>query len=190
MLRLGGHDANAGYGEIRFEYVRERRTLQDFRGRLRYGLDTAGARACAAWSHPRFDLASEPAGRRRDCQRLGHRRLGVAAGRFTPWVRYGYANHSDDGPTPVKHMANVGLVINEIFGQSYDRIGLGYTWSDPANHELDDQSTIDTYYRVQVTPELQFGPTFQVISTLHATRKKIRCISGEFARGLLYRIYF
>jgi porin len=84
-------------------------------------------------------------------------------GRFTPWVRYGYANHSDDGPTPVKHMANVGLVIDGIFGQNNDRIGVGYTWSDPADHELDDQSTIDAYYRVQVTPEIQFGPTFQFI---------------------------
>jgi porin len=55
------------------------------------------------------------------------------------------------------------LVINGIFGQAYDRIGIGYTWSDPANHELDDQSQIDLYYRVQVTLEIQFGPTFQII---------------------------
>ena len=84
-------------------------------------------------------------------------------GRFTPFVRYGYANQSDDGPTPVKHMANAGLVIDGIFGQANDRIGVGYTWSDPANHELDNQSQIDSYYRVQVTPEIQIGPTFQLI---------------------------
>ena len=84
-------------------------------------------------------------------------------GRFTPFVRYGYANHSKNGPTSVKHMANVGLVIDEIFGQANDRIGLGYTWSDPADQALDEQSTIDAYYRVQVTPEIQVGPTLQVI---------------------------
>jgi porin len=78
-------------------------------------------------------------------------------------VRYGYANQSDNGPTPIKHMANVGLVIDGIFGQANDRIGVGYTWSDPANRALDDQSEIDTYYRVQVTPEIQVGPTFQII---------------------------
>ena len=60
-------------------------------------------------------------------------------------------------------MANVGLVTDGIFGQANDRIGVGYTWSDPANHRLDDQSTIDAYYRVQVTPEIQVGPTLQVI---------------------------
>jgi len=84
-------------------------------------------------------------------------------GRFTPFLRYGYANHNDDGPTPVKHMANAGLVIDGIFGQANDRIGVGYTWSDPANHELDNQKQIDAYYRVQVTPEIQIGPTYQII---------------------------
>jgi porin len=84
-------------------------------------------------------------------------------GRFTPFVRYGYVDSSATGPTPVKHMANAGLVIDGIFGQADDRIGVGYTWSDPANRALDDQSTIDSYYRVQVTPEIQVGPTLQVI---------------------------
>ena len=60
-------------------------------------------------------------------------------------------------------MANVGLIIDEIFGQTNDRVGVGYTWSDPADRTLDDQGMIDAYYRVQVTPEIQIGPTFQVI---------------------------
>ena len=64
-----------------------------------------------------------------------------------------------NGPTPVKHMANVGLVVDEIFGQANDRIGVGFTWSDPADKALDHQSTIDAYYRVKVTPEIQVGPT-------------------------------
>jgi len=33
----------------------------------------------------------------------------------------------------------------------------------PAIRALDDQSEIDAYYRVQVTPEIQLSPTFQVI---------------------------
>jgi porin len=28
---------------------------------------------------------------------------------------------------------------------------------------LDDQNEIDAYYRVQLTPEIQIGPTFQII---------------------------
>ncbi len=84
-------------------------------------------------------------------------------GRFTPFVRYGYTDSSAKGPTPVKHMANAGLVIDGIFGQANDRIGVGYTWSDPIDRGLDDQSTIDAYYRVQMTPEIQVGLTLQVM---------------------------
>jgi len=73
-----------------------------------------------------------------------------------------------------KHGFTVGMSFttfyqkaNDTFGPedaaaSYDR-DISGTWTDPANHELDDQSQIDTYYRVQVTPEIQIGPTFQVI---------------------------
>ena len=84
-------------------------------------------------------------------------------GRFTPFVRYGYADVGANGPTPVKHMANVGLVLDGIFGQANDRIGVGYTWSDPADRSLDDQSAIDAYYRVQLTPEIAVSPKLQVI---------------------------
>jgi porin len=58
---------------------------------------------------------------------------------------------------------NVGLVIDGIFGQTNDRIGVGYTWSDPADRSLNNQGAIDAYYRVQLTPEIQIGPTFEII---------------------------
>jgi porin len=60
-------------------------------------------------------------------------------------------------------MVNVGLVTDNIFGQDKDRIGLGYTWNDPVDNSLDNQGVIDAYYRVQLTPEIQIGPTLEVI---------------------------
>jgi porin len=60
-------------------------------------------------------------------------------------------------------MANAGVVIDGIFGQDKDRFGVGFTWSDPADHSLDDQGVIDAYYRVQITPEIQLGPVLEVI---------------------------
>jgi porin len=77
-------------------------------------------------------------------------------------VRYGYADVNARGPTPAEQMINTGIVIDNIFGQDNDRIGLGYTWSDPADGSLDNQKEIDAYYRVQLTPEIQIGPTFTV----------------------------
>ncbi len=38
-----------------------------------------------------------------------------------------------------------------------------YTWSDPADRSLDEQNMIDAYYRVQLTPEIEVGPTLEVI---------------------------
>ena len=84
-------------------------------------------------------------------------------GRFTPFVRYGYADGGDNGPTPIKHTANVGLVTDKIFGQTNDRVGVGLTWSDPSNSALDNQEEIDVFYRVQMTPRIALSPIFQYI---------------------------
>jgi porin len=164
MLRLGAHDANADTERFGFNTYEKGELFKIFE----VGYDTGLIpREPGRAPHGHIHVSTWHQNQREDAGiDSGWGIAGSALqrfGRFTPWVRYGYANHSDDGPTPVKHMANVGLVINEIFGQSYDRIGIGYTWSDPANHELDNQKQIDAYYRVQVTPEIQVGPTYQLI---------------------------
>ncbi len=84
-------------------------------------------------------------------------------GRLLPFLRYGYSEGGSMGPAILKHMVNGGVAIDNIFGQSNDRIGIGFTWSDPASGMLDDQKTIDMFYRVQVTPEIAVSPTLQVI---------------------------
>ena len=164
MLRAGAHDANADTEKAGWNTYEKGELFKIFE----VGYDTGLIpREPGRPPHGHVHFSIWHQNRREDAEITSGWGIAASAlqrfGRFTPWVRYGYANHSDDGPTPVKHMANVGLVINEIFGQSYDRIGLGYTWSDPANHELDNQKQIDAYYRVQVTPEIQIGPTYQVI---------------------------
>ena len=68
-----------------------------------------------------------------------------------------------NGPTSVKHMANLGLVTDGMFGQADDRLGVGYTWSDPVDTKLDNQGALDVFYRVHVTPEIAVSPTLQVI---------------------------
>jgi porin len=164
LLRLGVHDANADTEKFGFDTYEKGELFKIFE----VGFDTGlMPREPGRPPHGHVHLSTWHQDEREDAGIDSG--WGIAAtalqrfGRFTPFVRYGYANHSDDGPTPVKHMANVGLVIDGIFGQANDRIGVGYTWTDPANHDLDDQSQIDTYYRLQVTPEIQIGPTFQVI---------------------------
>jgi porin len=84
-------------------------------------------------------------------------------GRFLPFLRYGYSDSGSGGPAVLEQMVNGGVAIDDIFGQSNDRVGVGFTWAEPATGGLDDQWAVDAFYRVQVTPELTFGPTLQVV---------------------------
>lgn len=84
-------------------------------------------------------------------------------GRFLPFFHYGYTEGGSRGPALLKHMVNAGIAFDNIFGQSDDRIGIGFTWSRPADRFLRDQKTIDAFYRINVTPELAVSPTLQAI---------------------------
>ncbi|MBW2281530.1 MAG: carbohydrate porin [Deltaproteobacteria bacterium] len=84
-------------------------------------------------------------------------------GRFLPFLRYGYSDSGRRGPSSIAHMVNGGVAIDDVFGQSNDRIGIGVTWSRPAVDSLDDQETVDLFYRVQVTPRIAVTPLVQFI---------------------------
>lgn len=85
-------------------------------------------------------------------------------GRFHPYLRYGYADvDALDGPTFAQQMVAVGLAVDQIFSQSKDRVALGLSWVEPPDDSLDNQTAIDAYYRIQVTPQIQFGPTLGIV---------------------------
>lgn len=163
MLRLGVHDANADVEKSGFDtYDGELFTI------FEVGFDTGLVpREPGRPPHGHVHVSLWNQDEREDAGIDDGWGIGVSAvqrfGRFTPFVRYGYADVNAGGPTPAKHMANVGVVVDGILGQANDRIGVGYTWSDPADRMLDNQSMIDAYYRVQLTPEIQIGPTLEVI---------------------------
>jgi porin len=163
MLRLGAHDANADVQESGFDtYDGELFTIFEI------GMDTGLLpRTPAGPPQGHVHVSFWHQDEREDARIDDGWGVAVAVvqrfGQFSPFLRYGYADVEEGGPTPVKHMANVGLVIDGIFGDIQDRIGIGYTWSDPADTTLNTQDTIDAYYRMQLTPEIQVGPTFEAI---------------------------
>ncbi len=163
FFRLGAHDANADVEKSGFDtYDGELFTIFEagfdpgFMERIP-GRPPFGSVHVSIWHHDELEDAGVDDG-------WG---IGVSAqqrfGRYTPFARYGYADVEVNGPTSVKYMANLGLAIDGIFGQANDRIGVGYTWADPVDNALDNQSTIDAYYRVQVTPEIAMSPTLQLL---------------------------
>ena len=163
FLRLGVHDANADVQKSGFDtYDDELFTI------FEVGFDTGlMPREPGRPPHGHVHVSLWHQDEREDAGVDDGWGIGVSAvqrfGRFTPFIRYGYADVNARGPTPVKNMVNVGLVTDGIFGQDKDRIGVGYTWSNPADQSLNEQDTIDAYYRVQLTPEIEIGPTLEVI---------------------------
>ena len=163
MLRFGVHDANADVEKSGFDtYDDELFTIFEL------GFDPGlMPRVPGRPPHGHIHVSLWHQDERDDAGIDDGWGIGVSAvqrfGRFTPFVRYGYADVDATGPTPVKNMVNIGLVTDGIFGQANDRIGVGYTWSDPADRSLDEQDMIDAYYRVQLTPEIEIGPTLEVI---------------------------
>jgi porin len=40
---------------------------------------------------------------------------------------------------------------------------MGVTWSRPVDGDLDDQGTLDVFYRINITPQIAVTPTLQLI---------------------------
>jgi hypothetical protein len=84
-------------------------------------------------------------------------------GQFHPFIRYGYADVDADGPTFAKQMAAVGFGIENIFSQTKDRFAVSFSWVEPTDDTKDNQTAIDSFYRFQITPQIDFGPTFGIV---------------------------
>ncbi|UCG71545.1 MAG: carbohydrate porin [Chromatiales bacterium] len=96
-------------------------------------------------------------------------------GRFLPFLRYGYTDIDSDGilfrrsgstliaPTPLEHMINAGVAIDNVFGQANDRIGIGLTWARPNDGNLDNQGALDLFYRINITPQIAITPILHLI---------------------------
>ena len=82
-------------------------------------------------------------------------------GKVVPFARYGYSN---GGATPLKHLVNVGVGFDDVFGYAQDTIGIGLTWGDPSASNLRDQYAAEFFYRMQFTPYFALTPDIQLIA--------------------------
>lgn len=81
-------------------------------------------------------------------------------GKIVPFIRYGY---SHGGATPLKHMVNVGVGLDDVFDYAQDTIGVGFTFAKPSASGLRDQYAGELYYKMQITPRFAITPNVQVI---------------------------
>ena len=163
FLRLGLHDANADPHEpVSETYDGELFSIFEF------GLDTnlvprqkgappAGHFHVSIWHQdPREDFGIS-------------RGAGITAtltqrfGQLHPFIRYGYADVDPDGPTFAKQMAAIGIGFENIFAQTKDRLAVSLSWVEPPDDAFTNQTAIDAYYRLQLTPQIEFGPTLGMV---------------------------
>jgi porin len=164
-LRVGLHDANADAEEVGFNTLFDDGELftifeagfDPLLAESQPGRPPAGDIHVSVWHQDRRDDAHMDEG-------WGFVLSGTQRfGDFLPFLRYGYSDSDRGGPTPMEHMINGGVGIDNIFGRADDRIGIGFTWARPGDESLDDQKTIDVFYRVQVTPEIAVTPILQFL---------------------------
>lgn len=80
--------------------------------------------------------------------------------RLVPFVRYSYGRGAG---LAVRQSLAVGVGLEQPFREATDRIGLAFSWAEPAQGPKRDQYGIEAFYRLAVTPSTQLTPDIQVI---------------------------
>ncbi len=77
------------------------------------------------------------------------------------WMPFLRAGYSDDGGALLE--ASVSGGVGYYFKESKDLIGFGLNWGQPPDSGLDDQYTVEVFYRLQVAQNLAITPDVQLI---------------------------
>jgi carbohydrate-selective porin OprB len=80
--------------------------------------------------------------------------------KIIPFVRYSY---SDGDSTEIQQLISTGIGFVDTFDREGDVAGIGLAWGDPSDKSLQDQYTMESFYRFQAGKHLQITPGFQLI---------------------------
>jgi porin len=68
-----------------------------------------------------------------------------------------------DGAAAVKQQASVGVVFQNVSQRNDDVIGIAASWMDPADPAFRDETTLEAFWRIHLTPEIAITPSIQYI---------------------------
>ena len=71
-------------------------------------------------------------------------------------------NQSDKRQPLIRKSAAGGIMWTNPFGWGEDWLGLGAGWSEPTDQALRDEYVLESFWRMQMTPALQFTPGVQL----------------------------
>ena len=71
-------------------------------------------------------------------------------------------NQSDKRNPLIRKSAAAGVMCTNPFGWSDDWLGVGVGWSDPTDQSLRDEYVLESFWRIQLTPNTQVTPGAQI----------------------------
>ena len=92
----------------------------------------------------------------------------------------------DGRRTTVQQSLATGIVFTEAFGYNNDWLGFGFIWTDPSDGNRSDDYGMETFWRLQLTENVQFTPDIQVY--FDPSRNPNRDVEAAF--GLRLGIFF
>lgn len=80
--------------------------------------------------------------------------------RFGVFLRYG-GNDGDAGA--ISHIVSTGAALRRPLGRANDQSGIGVSWTHPADSDLRDEYSAETYYRMHLTEFLEVSASAQLV---------------------------
>jgi hypothetical protein len=97
-------------------------------------------------------------------------------GRFVPFTRLAFSEK--EGLTSFRKIVTAGFGLEEPFGNPGDEFGVAAAWAQPSDAQLSDEWVIESFYRIQLSPTLQFTPDLQFIINPSSGTKDVVVVGG------------
>ena len=97
-------------------------------------------------------------------------------GSFVPFTQLAITNQS--GLTSVRNIVSAGFGFENPFDNAGDEFGVAAAWAQPDDKQLSDEWVIESFYRLQLTPTLQFTPDVQFIINPSSGTKDVVVVGG------------
>ncbi len=97
-------------------------------------------------------------------------------GRFVPFTRLAFSEK--EGLTSFRKIVTAGFGLEDPFGNPGDEFGVAAAWAQPSDPQLSDEWVIESFYRIQLSPTLQFTPDLQFIINPSSGTKDVVVVGG------------
>ncbi len=77
------------------------------------------------------------------------------------WIIFGRTGQSRGGASLMKRSTTIG--ISHIWKAYFDVFGLAVNYAEPADQQLSDQATMETFLKIQLAQNIAITPSFQLL---------------------------